>query len=261
MAHFPSPLRNCLAALAVSTLAFGSAGCDELFGAFQDDTNLVHVLSTHHSSPQDGSFPSYGIDGGFRVFDTDQGWTVTLTEGYVVTSSVGLQQCNGGMTGVDFHYGQLPEDLRNADLETETLGSKEAPAGKYCSVIVTYSPYVPLDARSASDHEAPESDMVNGASLYIKGVADKKGKKVPFEIRSERSLDVILDVSALQNGEPFQIKADSSFPPELLLSKTYDRFFDGIDFANMAGMDLEEQVWAVLDAETRVSLGTVPVAG
>ena len=111
--------------------------------------------------------------------------------------------------------------------------------------------------RQTKNHAEPENEAVDGASVFLKGVADKDGQKIPFTIRSERSVDVVVDVSALDNGQPFEVKADTSFPPELLLSKTYDRFFDGVDFTD-SSIDLEEQVWAVLEVETRVSLGTLP---
>jgi len=56
---------------------------------------------------------------------------------------------------------------------------------------------------------------------------------------------------------PLVVTGDENFPLELTLSKTYDRFFDGIDFSEMGALDMNEQALAVLEFESRVAPGTV----
>ena len=47
-----------------------------------------------------------------------------------------------------------------------------------------------------------------------------------------------------------------NFPKELLVSKTYDRFFDGIDFADFDQSALEDELLETIDLESQVQEGT-----
>ena len=236
-------------------LGAASAGC-ELFDALQDESSLILVSATHHGTPEDGAFPNHG-DFDSRTYQTDLGWTVHVSEAHLTISEVTLQNCHGEPLAVEFHYGQFPEDLNEPDLQAKSLGSADAPATTYCAVAVTYSPYRDVEDKDVSTHR-PNTDQILDSTLYLRGVATTGDERFPFEVRSNRRVEVLIDISALSNGRPFKVTGDESFPPELLLSKTYDRFFDGVDFRLMDAEDLEEQVWAVIDLETRVSQGAVP---
>ena len=61
-------------------------------------------------------------------------------------------------------------------------------------------------------------------------------------------------------GGPPTINADEAFPVDLTLSKTYDRFFDGIDFNAFDEADIEQNVLAMLEEDSRVAVGTRVVA-
>ena len=92
--------------------------------------------------------------------------------------------------------------------------------------------------------------------MYLYGLATKGETSVPFEIRATDSVDVELDLATIDAGAPLRTQGDQAFPTDLTLAKTYDRFFDGIDFASATQTDLEAHVLAVLALETRVMLGT-----
>jgi hypothetical protein len=231
-----------------------AAGCDpqSWFDDVQHDRQFVDVLVTHHATPENGSFPDRGGDGEMRVFVTDEGWEVKLLEAIVVTSSTTLHQCEDESIAIDMYWGALPEDFSQRDLDALTLGSTQVESAEFCGLTVHYGPYVPgADA-------APRSNIaIDGATLYMKGGASKDGTIVEFEIRVTEALDVDLDLSRIVGGAPLAVDGKQSFPTELTLGKTYDRFFDGIDFATVAQADLEAQVLAMLAMETRVSLGNV----
>ena len=57
-------------------------------------------------------------------------------------------------------------------------------------------------------------------------------------------------------ADPLAISAEEPFPVDLTLSKTYDRFFDGIDFDGFDSADMDANIMAVLELETRVAFGT-----
>jgi hypothetical protein len=116
---------------------------------------------------------------------------------------------------------------------------------------VHYGPY-PLGA--SSDGLDPR---IVGATFLIEGAAVRGDLVIPFEIRSEASIDVELDMSTIDAGRPLFVDGGEDFPIELALSKTYDRLFDGVDFETATADDLVEQVGAVLALESRVGLDTV----
>ena len=121
----------------------------------------------------------------------------------------------------------------------------------------TFSSYMAIDSADIGDHQ-PSSDVIVGHSLYLRGLAEKNGQSIPFEVHSEREVSVLLDISTLDDGNPFKLTGKETYPAELLISKVYDHFFDGVDFTALADIDLEEQVWAVIETDTHVSIGTIP---
>lgn len=247
----PMPPRHRIAALLA--LAFPlSAGCElqSLFDDLQNDRTLVDVLVTHHATPQDGMFPDRGGDGEMRLFETDEGWTIQLVDAIVVTSGTTLHECDDSSVAIDMYWGALPEDLSGTDLDALTLGSTEVDSAEFCGLTVRYGPYVP------GPGAAPRSNSkIDGATLYLSGAATKNDETIPFEIRVTDSLDVDRDLSTLVDGAPLQVDGNQDFPTELTLAKTYDRFFDGIDFATATLPDLQANTLAVLALETRVTLG------
>lgn len=240
------------------------SGCNA-FNRFEDGGATVFVFATHHATPEDGGFPGRGEDNSPRIFDNTEGWQVTLVEGYVTISSVTLISCSGAEYPLDMFWGPCPEDLRDEDLATLTVAGTRVPEGNYCTVRVDYSAYqTPVIDESMEEtrHETPASDNVEGATIYLRGLANPPDGSdgVPFELVSDAPLSVNLDLTNIEGpGRPLNIAHREDFPKELLVSKTYDRFFDGVDFANLtaeAAEMAESELPELLEDETRVSLGT-----
>lgn len=250
--------RRLLTFCAISTLVT-TTGCDTLFDLGQDPHSLVQVLVTHHATPEDGQFPDKRSPLGNREFDNDEGWTVTLTEAFVVTADVSLQRCDGAEIGVELYWGPLPENLHSDDLDLFTFGGAEVAPGDYCGLSVTYGPYRP-SSEGERMHDVPDNETdLNGATFYLAGFAQRGEEIVEFELRNEERLVIDLPIQT-DAGGALRVTGDEPFPLELTLSKTYDRLFDGVDFATMPSAELATNALAVLGVETRLSSGTVVAA-
>ena len=249
-------LFSTTAALAAS-LVLG--GC-EFIDAFKDQGALVHVFTTHHATPEAGAFPNRGGDEKPRMFQNDEGWDITLTHGFVTTVGASLMNCDGSMMPVDLYWGQLPENLAAKDLQLEGVGGIQVPPGDYCGVVVEYGPYQPGFIEDG-DHERPSTDRLDDATVYIRGAAVKDGVHIQFEYALADRASVDLDITHIENGQPLHIADREPFPMDLTVSKTYDRFFDGLDFNDPSALEiLQEQTLYVLEDETRIVLGTTPNA-
>jgi hypothetical protein len=229
----------------------GATGC-EFLDAFEPGSGqtIVNIFSTHHATPENGIVPDRGGDGEARVFDNDEGWTVHLGKGWITTHGVTLQRCDGDAMTVESFFGSIAEDLSAADLDRLTIGGVEVGRGDLCSMTVHYGPF---DEENDELPEGAEARDLDGTSLILAGWATRGEDSVPFEIRSSASLDVHLDLSVAANGNPVRVTGDEDFPVELTLAKTYDRFFDGIDFGTMAPEEFAPQTLALLELETRVA--------
>lgn len=249
--------RHLATAAALSFTTVFGAGCD-LIEAFQNEksgTTLVQLMVTHHATPQDGMFPELNV-GDAATFVTDEGWTVSLRSGWVTTAHASLEGCNGG--GVDFEsfYGPLPEDINSDDLGLQSFAAVEVEADSYCGMTVEYGPFVADDEAARSFDTGDAAEKVRNATYYFEGVASKDGVSVDFELTGNGTAVVDLDLSHVMNGGPLRISADEAFPVDLTLSKTYDRFFDGVDFSSFDSDDVNANIMAVLELETRVAFGT-----
>ncbi|MGH1341980.1 MAG: hypothetical protein ACRBN8_10540 [Nannocystales bacterium] len=238
------------ASLALAAAALLSGGCDLIDALSDEGDTLVTVFSNHHATPTDGFVPDRGGAGELRVFDNDEGWTIHLTDGLITTKGVTLQRCDGAESPIEFYFGSVAEDLRSADLERRTLGGTEVGPGQLCGVTIHYGPFV-----AGTDEVPGEMDAakVDGMTIFLEGFAERGDEVVPFEIGVESSADVFTDLSASPSG-PVRIKGDEPFPVELTVSKTYDRFFDGVDFGTLTDEDLSQNALAVLQLETRVDV-------
>jgi hypothetical protein len=238
------------ASLALAAVSFLAGGCDLLDVLNAPGDTLVTVFANHHATPEDGRVPDRGGDGELRVFENDEGWTVHLTEGLITTKGATLERCDGVESAVDFYFGSVAEDLRSADLDRTTLGGTEVGAGAFCGLTVHYGQF------SAETDEAPtvrDLAVVDGTTIYLAGYAERGEQTVPFEIAVEAERDVHIDFEDLPGGE-LRISGDEPFPVELTVSKTYDRFFDGVDFGTVSADDLQQNALAVLELETRADL-------
>lgn len=231
-----------------------TTGCDLLEQIEGERSATLQVHVTHHATPQAGVFPDRGDDGEFRTFDTDEGWTVTLQEAFVVTASATLVACDGTTVALSPYWGTLPENITDTDLGLFSFGGTELEPADYCSVRVEYGPYTPGEADS--QFEMPEDEhALDGATAYVRGFAQKGDEMVVFSLRASDRITVEIDLQG-EDGGPLHVTGEEPFPVELTLSKTYDRFFDAVDFTTLDEADLAANMMAVLGAETRVSTGT-----
>lgn len=231
-------------------------GCD----ALQPGGALLYVFSTHHATPEDGVFPDRGEDNQPRIFDNDEGWEITLVESYITIEQVTLVSCSGNEYALNMFWGPCPEDLRVEDLQTLTVAGRKVDPGDYCELVVDYGPYkTPVIEPGNEDtrHRVPQNDAVDGTSVYLRGGAARPGDEdlTEFEFRGTQSERVSLDLSTADNGSPVRVDHTEDFPVELTISKTYDRFFDGIDFDGYDESDVEDELVGVLGGETRVQIG------
>jgi hypothetical protein len=250
-----------LARILSSSIACGClttlAGCD----ALEPGGALMYVFSTHHATPEDGSFPDRGEEDQPRVFDNDEGWTVTMLESYITIDSITIVGCDGHGYPLNMFWGPCPEDLRDKDLERLTVAGRKLPPGDYCGLQVDYGPYrMPvIDEDADTRHVVPQNEAVDGTTVYYRGGARRgeDGEPVEFELRGEAGRVLELDLSEAEDGHPVRIDHEEDFPKELTISKTYDRFFDGVDFDELDEGDLERSLDDVLEDQTRVQEGAL----
>jgi hypothetical protein len=247
--------RTLAAAAVLSFTTVFGAGCDLIEAFKNEDTTLVQLMVTHHSTPQDGTFPALSV-GDAATFETDEGWTVSLRSAYITTADASLHECSGGSVEFESFRGPLPEDINGEDLDLLTFAGVEVEAGSFCGMTVEYAPFV-ADEETARDYQLDDdASKIRGATYYFEGVAYKGDVSVDFELTGTGTATVDLDLSAVMNGGPLRISANEPFPVDLTLSKTYDRFFDGVDFSSYDSADMDANIMAVLELETRIAFGT-----
>jgi hypothetical protein len=228
--------------------------------AFEDNGTLAYVFSTHHAAPVDGVIPNAGEDEQPRVFDNDQGWTITLVDSFITTSSATLVRCDGAVFPLTMFWGPCPEDMREEDLEVLTVAGEEIPPGSYCQLQVGYGPYQVPQIEPGSEetsHQIPESAGVDGSTVYLRGLAERDDQSIEFELRTGSNVMVALDLSQIEGGSPMNVTTDEDFPKELTVAKTYDLLFEGIDFATYDANAYESELPDLLEDVTAVYSGTV----
>lgn len=246
--------RTLAAAAVTLTTVFGS-GCDLIDAFKNEDTTLVQLMVTHHATPQDGTFPSLSV-GDAATFETDEGWTVSLRSAYITTADASLHGCSGDSVEFESFRGPLPEDINGEDLDLLTFAGVEVEAGSFCGMTVEYGPFVADDETARDFQMGEDANKVRNATYYFEGVARKGDVSVDFELTGNGTVAVDLDLSTIMNGGPLKISAQEPFPVDLTLSKTYDRFFDGVDFSSFDSEDMNANIMAVLELETRIAFGT-----
>jgi hypothetical protein len=237
-------------------VSFALAGC----AAFEDNSTLAYVFSTHHAAPVNGVIPNAGEDEQPRVFDNEQGWTITLVDSFITTSSATLVRCDGAVFPLTMFWGPCPEDMRETDLEVLTVAGQEIPPGSYCELHIGFGPYeVPTiePGQGETSHQIPQSEGVDGSTVYLRGLAQQGGDQIEFELRTGRDVMVELDLSEIEAGQPMNVTTDESFPKELTVAKTYDLLFAGVDFATYDPDAYEDELPSVLEDVTAVYSGTV----
>jgi len=228
-------------------------------GCLDANDQLVTIFAAHHASPEDGMFPDRGEDGQPRIFDGEDGWQITLAESYVTIASTTLSSCSGEAFDFRMFWGPCPEDLRRKDLAVLTVSGLKVPPGDYCSLEVEYAPYETpvVDDETETRHVVPTLDDVEGDSVFLRGVARRgEDESVPFQLENGERFVVSLDLGDLEGeGDPLTVGENQDFPTELTIAKTYDRFFDDVDWDAFDEAALTDTVDEILADQTRVTIG------
>lgn len=240
--------RHLVTTILAGALAF-SSGC-EFLEQFEDGGGLIDVYVTHNPTARDGEFPTHPAD--HFVVEGDDGWEIIVTDAYVTTTAITLHRCDGAKANADFYWGSKCEDLVGADVQAQGVGTVPADEGTYCSATVTYGPF----AEDDGGHGGIDDGGQTGGTVYLTGVAKRGDVDVPFQLSTFGTATVEVDLSTIENGQPFSMDHDQFFNKQLTFSKTYDRFFDGIEFDQLDSMDLERVVVDTLELETDVVFGT-----
>jgi hypothetical protein len=244
--------------LALCTLlAIASSGCG--LGLFGTTTATVRFFATHAGTLGDEGYPDYGDHETTRVFVTDMGWQVALSEVFVTTAEVRLIPCEASTgTPIEMFWGPCPEAFVSTnDLESVPLGAVTVDDGTYCDIDVVFGPFVAPPG--GDEHIAVGNQMIQENTLVVTGIA-RRGEgatleEIPFQIVSDVEIVARLDTSTLEADGPIVLE-DENFPRDLTIIKTYDRFFDGVDFATATPADIEAAILTALEFETVVYDGT-----
>jgi hypothetical protein len=237
-----------LTALLLVPVLGASTGCDFL-DSLSESSVIVDMFATSHGTPDAaGELPER--NGQQLVFANDMGWEVFLDEAYVTTTALSLHSCAGERFDVEMYWGALAESIpEHGDYEVLGVGGVRATEGSYCSLRVEYGP--------AEDGMA-QPDAV-GSTVYLAGTALKDDQMVEFVWKTELAIDVDVDLSEVDDGAPFRVGASEFVNKKLTVAKTYDRFFDGIDFADIGSLDqadVDALLTDTLDRQTAAFIGT-----
>jgi hypothetical protein len=237
-----------LPALLLAPVLAASTGCEFLDSLGQSSV-IVDVFATSHATPDaDGQSPER--NGPQLVFVNDMGWDVFLDSAYVTTAALSLHSCSGERFDVEMYWGALAEDIpAHGDYEVVGVGGVRATEGSYCSLAVEYGP-----AEDGMD----VGDAV-GSTVYLAGTALKGDQMVEFVWKTELAIDVDVDISEIDDGAPFHIGDSEFVNKKLTVAKTYDRFFDGVDFADIGSLeqaDIDALLTDTLGSQTAAFIGT-----
>jgi hypothetical protein len=203
----------------------------------------VNVYADHHPSPIDGMIPEMPPQP--LIFETDEGWEIVLLDSVVTTSGVALESCGGDAYDAEMYFGPLPEDLTRELDEPEGIGTAEVPGGRYCRVVAEYGPYL-----AETDDRFPNPvPAAEGKTVYLRGSATKGDARVEFEVSEDFRVGAPVVLPS-----PLTVDSDASVVQSVLVTKTYDRFFEGIDFTELGAVDWRAQIEETLVAETRVTI-------
>lgn len=232
---------------------FALSGCSLFEGLnnnFSDDGSVLSVFVTHHPTPENGMFPPRN---GPPTFMTNTGWEVLLADAYITTVGATFFPCDGTDASerqLEMYWGALPEDLGMQDLDTIPAGGVPLASGSWCGAQVHYGPFMP---GGSDDYQMPNPDAI-GTTMYIRGLATKDGAEVPFEVAVNEPMSVLVSMTQVEQGGPLQVTDANN--PAVTISKSYDHFFNDVDFNNYTDEELRDLALAALAEQTRISLGT-----
>lgn len=248
--------RSLLALCTLLTVA--SPGCALVDLIDGDPVATVRLFATHAGTRGDDGYPDYGDEGETRVFMNDTGWQLALDEVYVTTAAVHVVRCAEPTgTAIEMFWGPCPESfVATDDLESVPLGAVTVTDGEYCALDVVFGPFVPPP--EGDEHIAIGNSMIRDNTIVVIGTArrgmEPNREEVRFEIVSDVELTARVDISKLEQGKPMRLH-EEHFPRDLTIVKTYDHFFDGIDFSTATEAEIEAAILAALEFDITVREG------
>lgn len=237
------------------------AGCD-LLGP--GDT-VTAINGAHHAGRNDaGVLPNYGEPDESRVFTNDLGWTITLSDGFVVTTAVRIETCDGKSLDLEMPFGPFPEYWLDRDKNVTDFARGPLNEGEYCMLHIEYGAYLADTATAAADapFAVKRAEALEGTTLSLIGYAERDdgmGGFIthPFVLGSAETVSVSLPIDKVASkGGPFKVSGEEPNQLNLTVGKTYDQFFAGIDFDDFDPAALEAELPRLLAEQTGVILGT-----
>ena len=252
--------RLCTGVWALIGVVVG-AGCDLL----SDGETVTAINGAHQAARNEaGVLPNYGEPDESRVFTNDLGWTITLSDGFVVTTAVRIETCDGEGVELEMPFGPFPEYWSDRDKDVTDFARGPLKEGAYCKLIIEYGRYLADTAAMAADapFAVQSAERIEGATLALTGYAehdDGMGGVVTksFALRSSETVSVTLSLDKLgPDGGQWRISGDEVNRVNLTVGKTYDQFFAGVDFATFDPAALEAELPRLLAEQTSVVVGT-----
>jgi hypothetical protein len=237
------------------------AGCD-LLG---DGETVTAINGAHHGARNEaGVLPNYGEPDDPRVFTNDLGWTITISDGFVVTTAVRIESCDGDGVDLEMPFGPFPEYWRDRDKDVTDFARGPLKEGAYCKLIVEYGRYLAATAAMAEDAPFPVEDAarIEGLTMTLDGYAERDDGmggviSKPFALSTAETVSVTLPLDKIAaNGGQFRISGDEANRVNLTVAKTYDQFFAGVDFDAFDQAALEAELPRLLGEQTSVIVGT-----
>ena len=201
-------------------------------------------------------------DEGWQVIN-DLGYTVNVTQGYLVSYSSTLIECEHshgifdwlfGMTAPSVAYaGHGEDDIDPAMLDTPHVESLHQPQTLMTGTVIVPEPsYCQghyLVARGSSDTVGlPEDIEMYGTSLYIAGTYQANGSDEVMNFAVETSLANGDIIDLMSETGDFIHAEISDETIEITITRQLDSLFDGIDFSTMPDDDIARSVlWALMD--------------
>lgn len=244
-------------------LAMAAEGCHT-----EETGSTLHLLAYHHASPDlGGSIPDHSEPDG-RTFTTDNGWRIALRHGYVVISAVELLRpaalsvrspassdllawlepfrpatwiptAQAHTKGSPTRLGAPSViDLLDPDGAGLELGILEPPPGTYDRLRVTIAP-----ADDDAAHRPSDIDMVD-RTVALSGTAVRGVDSLEFSITMAATDSVEIPFAAPNGttgatlqplgviGSRLHLAGGEQFSAGI--GMTYDRWFEGVDFAHDA---------------------------
>ena len=242
----------------MGSLGVGGSGGSDASGALIRGATWSLTWDTERVSRSDG--------GGWSV-DTDRGYRVQVSSGWLVTYSVSLGLCDGGgqggggsalgrFFGVRSAYAhedgnastidvQHAEDLTGS-LEPRRPWSAAFAAARYCRVHW-------LAGRADSRVDSPEGVDLQGQSLVLTGTWERDGASHELAVSTWWPQGYLVDLDAGGGDGPDDGEARVA---QITVKRSLGSLFDGIDLATATAAELAGSVLEnlALHAETKVTL-------